>query len=56
MAKTNLACSILHVGVNQCVERIVLVLMVEHAVKNIVGTCVGRLNNIVRKLWAMDEL
>lgn len=36
MAKTNLACSILHVGVNQCVERIVLVLMVEHAVKNIV--------------------
>jgi hypothetical protein len=37
MVKTNLASSIFHVAVNQCVERNVLVLAMEHAVKNIVG-------------------
>jgi predicted transcriptional regulator len=36
MVKTNLASSIFHVAVNQCVERNVLVLAMEHAVKNIV--------------------
>jgi len=37
MGKTNLASSIHRVDVSQCVERNVLVLMVEHAVKNIAG-------------------
>lgn len=36
MGKINLASSILHVDVNQCVERTVLVLMVELAAKNTV--------------------
>lgn len=35
MGKTNLASSIHHVDVSQCVERNVLVLMVELAVRNI---------------------
>lgn len=35
MGKTNLASSIRHVDVSQCVERNVVVLMVEPAVKNI---------------------
>lgn len=37
MERTNLASSIHHVDVSQCVERIVLVWMVELAAKNIVG-------------------